>query len=518
MPDAPPQKNLNARTPAGAALPRVRWVPLGVALLTLSLVLAVLLPTLAGRNWPGAGVVLALAAGGLAWLVALLAYGRAAAGPQGKTEAVPPGLLDPLTGLPNRHLLEERLQRQIYEAAREGRRFALMLIDLDRFRAFNETFGREIGDRILQVVAERIRAPLRDVDTVARVDGDEFALLVRVNSREQAQVVATKVLDRLDEPCELVGTRLPISVSIGVAFYPEHGRAVGALLQHAEAAREAANRAEDRCAVYEPAGEPGQPDRLALLAGLRDGMERGELYVVLQPKRDLAAPATEKFEALVRWRHPAQGELSPDAFVPFLEQTSAITDLTQWMVGEVLRLLADPRATQVSEVAVNLSVRVLADRGFPLWVARQLETSAVAARRLRFEITETAMMSDSARALAVLQELAGLGLGLSLDDFGVGHSSLAYLARLPVDEIKIDRGFVAALHGAAVNRAIVRAIIDLGHDLGLRVVAEGVETQAQAELLVALGCDVLQGHLVGHARVMGDWLAGDREGRRECHG
>ncbi|MFM1892637.1 MAG: hypothetical protein RLZ44_1714 [Pseudomonadota bacterium] len=512
MPEAPAHKPMpELRRAAGWSWSRGRGLPVLLTAAVLLLILAVLLPTLAGRVWSGAGASLALAAAGLSFLLFLLLRRDrtgSAAGHGVEIQALHPSLLDPLTGLPNRYLLDERLQRQIAESEREGRRFALMLIDLNRFREVNEAFGREVGDRVLQRVAERIRSPLRDVDTVARVDGDEFALLVRVNTREQAQLVATKVLDRLDRPCEIVGSRLPVQASIGVAFFPEHGRDATALLQHAEAARLAANRAADRCAVYEPGEDPGQPDRLALLAGLRDGLREGQLYLVLQPKRDLGSPGPAKYEALVRWRHPAQGDLAPGDFLPFLEQTGAITDLTQWVVTEALRLLADARAAAIAEVAVNLSVRVLEDAGFPVWVERQLKDSAVAPRRLRFEVTETAIMEDSRSALEVLQMLAALGVGLSLDDFGVGHSSLAYLARLPVDEIKIDRGFVAGLTDGGGNRAIVRATIDLGHDLGLRVVAEGVESEAQARLLAEMGCDVLQGHLLGPTLPLAQLLTG----------
>ena len=407
-------------------------------------------------------------------------------------------LVDRLTGLPNGYLLEERMRAHIAESERAGRRFALMLIDLDRFRQINEKFGREIGDRVLQSVAERIRSPLRDVDTVARINGDEFALLVKIEREAQAQIIAAKILDRLQEPCEVVGSRLPIKASIGVAFFPEHGRDPKALLQHAIAARTVAVQSEKRCAVYEPEGDTQVLDRLALLAGLHDSLERGELYLVYQPQRDLVAPSELKFEALVRWRHPLHGDLGPDQFLPFLEQTGSVVELTHWVVKDVLRLLGTS-GTVVGEVAVNLSVRVLDDGAFPIWVARQLINSGVAPESLRFEITESAIMTDSAHSLVVLRELAAVGVGISLDDFGVGHSSLTYLAHLPVDELKIDKGFISRMPNSAGDRAIVRTTINLGHDLGMRVVAEGVESTEQADMLANLGCDMLQGHLVGAA-------------------
>lgn len=414
------------------------------------------------------------------------------------TDGLPASLVDRLTGLPNAYLLEERMRLYIAESDRAGRRFALMLIDLDRFRKINESFGREIGDRVLQRVAERIRGPLRDVDTVARIDGDEFALLVRINTREEAQIIATKVLNRLREPCEVVGSPLPIHASIGVAFFPEHGRDPKALVQHAIAARTVALQSENRCAVYEPRDDTQTLDRLALLAGLGDGLERGDLYLVYQPKRDLVTPSELKFEALVRWQHPTHGDLAPDQFLPFLEQTGSVIELTHWVVKEVLRLLQDVN-TIVGEVAVNLSVRVLDDRSFPIWVARQLSNSGVAPEALRFEVTESAIMTDSSHALVVLRELAAVGVGISLDDFGVGYSSLTYLAHLPVDELKIDKGFITRMPKSAGDRAIVRATIELGHNLGMRVVAEGVESPEQSDMLAKLGCDILQGHLIGVA-------------------
>jgi len=445
----------------------------------------------------GALVVATVALGGLT--IWLSRGQRPATSPMPQyVYGLPASLVDRLTGLPNAYLLEERMRNYIAESDRAGRRFALMLIDLDRFRRINDNFGREIGDRVLQNVAERIRGPLRDVDTVARIDGDEFALLVKIDSKEQAQIIAAKVLDRLNESCEVVGSRLPIQASIGVAFFPEHGRDSKALLQHAIAARTVAVQSQDRCAVYEPQGDPETLDRLALLAGLRDSLKRGELYLVYQPKRDLVTPSELKFEALVRWRHPVHGDLGPDQFLPFLEQTGSVIELTQWVVKEVLRLLSSA-GTVVSEVAVNLSVRVLDDGAFPIWVARQLNDRGVAPAALRFEVTESTIMTDSAQSLVVLRELAALGVGVSLDDFGVGHSSLTYLAHLPVDELKIDKGFIDRMPNSAGDRTIVRTTINLGHDLGMRVVAEGVESTEQSDMLASLGCDILQGHLVGVA-------------------
>lgn len=420
-----------------------------------------------------------------------------------------PGWIDPLTELPNLYLLEDRLQRAINEAGRDGRRVALILVDLEQFRRINEAYGREVGDRALQRIAQRIGDLLREVDTLARVNGDQFAVMARIDEPEQAELIAGKIVTALAEPCDLRGTEVAICANVGMAFFPDHGRDTSTLLQHAEFALDLAAESADRHAVYAPERDVATPDRLALLAGLPEALRSGQLYLVYQPKQDVGRSRGHRYEALVRWRHPGHGELDPSRFLPLIEQTGAIVQLTHWAIREVLRLAAaiGPQPPDL-EIAINLSARVLDDAAFPLWTERQLREHGVPARKIRFEVTESAVMNDSARALQVLEGLAALGLALSVDDFGVGHSSLAYLARLPVDELKIDKSFVTNMMSRRPDQAIVRATVGLAHDLGLRVVAEGVENAEQVAQLTEFGCDALQGHWVGRPVRGTDLLGG----------
>lgn len=419
-------------------------------------------------------------------------------------------LHDPLTGLPNRLLLEERLGQRAVESSRSGRRFALMVLDLDRFKQINTSFGRWIGDRILLEVGDRIRDLLRDDDTVARVGDDEFALLVTVDSRQQAEVIAAKVLDRLDAPFELEGSPISISANLGIALFPDHGRDSAELLMHAELAMQRARGSGEQTAIYQPADDPESPDRLSLLAGLRDAIREDQLYLEYQPKVECQTRDRSRAEALVRWQHPVHGRLAPDEFLPLVEQTDTIVQLTHWVVEEALRTLqqfGDEHAE--AKIAVNLSARVLHRDEFPLWVDRKLAEYGVAAGRLSFEVTESAIMKDSEKALGVLLTLTSIGCSISVDDFGIGYSSLAYLSRLPVSELKIDRSFVSGMMSYEGDRSIVRAIIDLAHDLRLQVVAEGVEVDAQVRALHDLGCDLMQGYGISpplNAAELRQWL------------
>lgn len=404
-------------------------------------------------------------------------------------------LHDSLTGLPNRLLLDERLGQRIAEAARSGRRFALMLLDLDRFKQINTTFGRSLGDRILSVMAERIRALLRDNDTVARVGDDDFALLVDVDGRDQAEVIAAKVLDRLSRPCELAGSPISLSANLGIALFPDHGRDASELLKHAEIAMLRARASGRQTALFQPDDDPERPDRLSLLAGLRDAIREDQLFLEYQPKVDCRTESRAQAEVLLRWQHPVHGRLGPDAYLPLVEQTDTIEQLTHWVVERTLRTLRElDGGREPVRLAVNLSARVLHRDAFPLWVDRKLREYGIAAERLSFEVTESAIMSDSDKALEVLLNLASIGCSISVDDFGIGYSSLAYLSRLPVSEMKIDRSFVAGMMQYEGDRSIVRAIIDLAHDLSLKVVAEGVEHDDQIRALRQYGCDLMQGH------------------------
>jgi diguanylate cyclase (GGDEF)-like protein len=407
-------------------------------------------------------------------------------------------LHDPLTGLPNRELFADRVGQAIRAADRERHPAALLLLDLDRFKDVNDTLGHHHGDQLLIQVGQRLGGALRKADTVARLGGDEFGVLLPGATTEGAGAVADKLRAELQQPLSIDGVALDLDASIGIAVYPEHGSDAAQLLQHADVAMYMAKQAHVGFLAYDPAVDQHSPRRLALLGGLRRALERGELVLHYQPKADLGSGAIRGVEALVRWQHPEYGLLGPGEFIPLAERTGLIHPLTHWVLDAALEQAARWRHAELGlSVAVNISTRCLLDPSFADQVARQLATRLVPADLLVLEITESAVMVDPARALEVLGRLHTLGVGLAVDDFGTGYSSMAYLKDLPVDELKIDRSFVGQMATSRSDAVIVRSAIDLGHNLGLRVVAEGVETQQAWQELAALGCDIAQGYYLG---------------------
>ncbi|WP_457674036.1 putative bifunctional diguanylate cyclase/phosphodiesterase [Thiolapillus sp.] len=406
---------------------------------------------------------------------------------------------DPLTSLPNRMLLEERLNSKIAEARRSGKRFLFLLASLSDFKRINKNLGYEVGDEVLQHVAHNIVDCLRDADTVARFDGDIFAVVADINEKVEASIIARKVQNSLSRPIDVADSPLTVSAAIGVAIFPDQGEDMPVLIKHADNAVTKARAAGSNNIVFSEEDASSGMDRLALITGIKDAMMEGHLSMVFQPKLALTAPDTHAFEALLRWQHPEHGLLPCDVYIPLVEQTRHIIDLTHWTVGacfDVQRKLLDQGVR--ASIAVNLSARVLDEDGFPLWVERMIMQYGLDPSLVRFELTESAIMQDSERALQVLLQLAAIGVGLSIDDFGVGHSSLAYLSRLPVDELKVDKSFVLSMIKWESDRAIVRATINLAHDLGLNVVAEGVEEMEQATMLREMECDMLQGYYISH--------------------
>ena len=406
---------------------------------------------------------------------------------------------DPLTALPNRMLLEERLNSKIAEARRSGKRFLFLLVSLSDFKRINKNLGYEVGDEVLQHVAHNIVDCLRDADTVARFDGDIFAVVADINEKVEASIIARKVQNSLSRPIDVADSPLTVSAAIGVAIFPDQGEEMPVLIKHADDAVTKARAAGSNNIVFSEEDASSGMDRLALITGIKDAMMEGHLSMVFQPKLALTSPDTHAFEALLRWHHPEHGLLPCDVYIPLVEQTRHIIDLTHWTVGacfDVQRKLMDQGVR--ASIAVNLSARVLDEDGFPLWVERMIMQYGLDPSLVRFELTESAIMQDSERALQVLLQLAAIGVGLSIDDFGVGHSSLAYLSRLPVDELKVDKSFVLSMIKWESDRAIVRATINLAHDLGLNVVAEGVEEMEQATMLREMECDMLQGYYISH--------------------
>ncbi len=407
-------------------------------------------------------------------------------------------LHDALTGLPNRTMLRDRTDQAIHQADRELVPAALLLIDLDRFKEVNDTLGHHYGDQLLVQVGERLQAALRQVDTVARLGGDEFAVLLpRIETGEGATTVARKLQDVLEEPFLLEDLALDVEASIGVAVYPQHGSDADELLQHADIAMYVAKETHAGFVLFDPAQDQHSPRRLALLGELRRAIESDQLVLHYQPKVDAHSGRVLGVEALVRWQHPEHGLIPPGEFIPLAERTGLIGPLTHYVLDAALRQCQQWRqAGHELAVAVNISARRLLDVEFPDEVASLLARWEVPARLLVVEITESTIMADPDRALEILGRLDAMGVQLSIDDFGTGYSSMAYLKSLPVHELKVDRSFVTQMNSDSRDAVIVRSTIDLGRNLGLRVVAEGVEDQTTLQELDVLGCDAIQGYYV----------------------
>ncbi|HEX8916923.1 MAG TPA: EAL domain-containing protein, partial [Chloroflexota bacterium] len=423
-------------------------------------------------------------------------------------------LHDSLTDLPNRTLLRDRLEQAVLVARRHSLVLALLFMDLDRFKEVNDTLGHHSGDLLLQHVAARLRSALRESDTVARLGGDEFALLLPATDEAGAVQTAERALEVLVQPFILDGQSFEVSGSIGISLYPDHGDDAATLMRRADVAMYAAKRSESGYALYSPDQDEHVPGRLVLTRELRRAIESEELLLYFQPKVNLATGVTQDVEGLMRWQHPERGIMSPDGFISLAEETGLIRPLTAWALNAAMQQY---RALQMLgfdiRVAVNLSARTLHDPQLVKTVSELLDTWRVDPSALELEITESAIMVHPDRAMRTLKQLHSTGVSISIDDFGTGYSSLAYLKGLPVNEIKIDRTFVMDM---ALNRddaSIVRSIIELGHNLGLQVVAEGVENKRTLDMLRSLGCDLAQGYFVSHplpADQLTEWLNGLR--------
>ena len=403
---------------------------------------------------------------------------------------------DELTGLPNRRELMDRLARTLHEAQRRPTTSAVLLIDLDRFKEVNDTLGHHHGDQLLRAVAVRLAGIFREYDTVARLGGDEFAVLLPdVADQASAEGLARRCIDALEDAFTIEGLTLHVEASVGLALAPVHGRDGNDLMRAADVAMYEAKSGGHGVVVYDPDLDAHTPTRLALLGDLRRAIQSDELVLHYQPKVDVATGRVGGMEALLRWHHPVRGRVSPDDFVPTAEGSSLMMPLTL----HTLRMaLVEARrwrdAGHPLQVAVNLSARCLLELGFPGQVQELLHEHGVPAALLRLELTESTIMVDPARALTILTALDALGVSLSIDDFGTGYSSMSYLKRLPVDELKIDRSFVQDMLASDDGAVLVRSSIELGHNLGMSVVAEGVEDAETLAALAALDCDVVQGY------------------------
>jgi diguanylate cyclase (GGDEF)-like protein len=420
-------------------------------------------------------------------------------------------LHDTLTGLPNRKLLLTRVAESIAEAARNETQVGLFLLDLDRFKDVNDTLGHYVGDELLKHVGERLGSVLRPEDTVARLGGDEFGVLLPVvRDAVMAGEIADRIRLALTEPFHVNDIALDLEASIGIALYPDHASDADELMQRADVAMYHAKETRTGIETYDAEHDPHSTQRLSLFGQLRRAIEDGELVLHYQPKVDLGSGAVAGVEALVRWKHPERGLLGPDTFVPIAEQTGLMKSLTSYVLEKALRQTAVwIEDGLLVRMAVNISARDLHDDTFCARVAEALSRSGVPASYLELELTERVVMADPERARQNLIALSRLGVRLSLDDFGTGYSSLAYLRRLPVTELKIDKSFVLRMDVDEEDATIVRSTIDLAHGLGLRVLAEGVETAETWQRLCDLGCDAAQGYFLSRPHppsVITDWL------------
>ena len=416
---------------------------------------------------------------------------------------------DRLTGLPNRERFRDAVVQAIAESADPAQPLAVLTLDLDRFKHVNDVLGYAFGDRLLQAVAERLSQQVRSPeDIVARLGGNEFAILLQRADAAAAHEIAQRITQSFEEPLAFEDQTVDLSAGIGFACWPGNAGDADTLLSRSEIAMYAAKRKLSGALQYDAAFDSSSAQTLSLLTELRHAVEHHELRLYLQPKVPLHGQPGLAAEALVRWQHPQRGLVPPMQFIPFAEQTGFVRHLTLWMFEEVARLLADPRTQGLPlRVSVNLSTRDLLDPELSHRLADILARHGVAASAFCLEITESAIMDDPQRAEAMLNRLSEQGFKLSIDDFGTGYSSLAYLKRLPVDELKIDKSFVMGMETGEDDAMIVRSTIDLAHNLGLTVVAEGVETAAILERLRLLACDEAQGYHIARPLPVDDFLA-----------
>ena len=407
---------------------------------------------------------------------------------------------DVLTGLPNRFLMQDRLTQAIAHAHRNRLRVALIHIDLDRFKVVNETLGYYVGDALLKQAAERVRKASRGADTVARVGGDEFTIVFpNVTSLQTLSAAAEVMLDDLAKPFPSEGQELFVSASVGISLYPDDARSVDELIKHADAAMSTAKHLGRNNFQFFTAGMNQEvQDRMLIEAGLRSAIHRNELSLVFQPKIDLATRRIFGAEALLRWKHPKLGMISPARFVPVAEEAGLVGQIGEWVLHTACRQIRQWQdAGHALQVAVNVSARQFQDYDVAELVKDIMRDTGVMASNLEIELTESAVMNDAEASIVTLERLAALGVQIAIDDFGTGYSSLSYLKRLPLDVLKIDQSFVRDISSDPNDAAIVRAIITLARSLGIKVIAEGVENEAQLAFLNAYGCHYAQGYLFG---------------------
>lgn len=415
---------------------------------------------------------------------------------------------DGLTGLPNRHLFQDRVQQALSHAERYKKKLAVCFMDLDEFKHINDVFGHETGDKVLRQVAERISACLRETDSVARIGGDEFMFLfTELESAEAAGRVAEKVLASLRPPLHVDGHVFTARASFGISIYPDDGQTPATLKKNADMAMyHAKSQGRDRYSFFTSRLDEQLAQRMEIENDLLQALNEGQLEVHYQPQFDPASRLVG-FEALIRWPHPVKGMLSPGLFIPIAERSGLIARVDEWVLQEVCRQINDWRARgyQPPPISVNLSMKLFHQADLPERIGRTVAASRINPAWIHFEVTESAVMENAEQTIEHLSRIHDQGFSLSIDDFGTGYSSLNYLKRFPVDSLKIDQGFVRDLAFDKNDAVIVVAIINLAHSLGLSVIAEGVETELQLKFLHDHGCDYIQGNLAGMPAAAETW-------------
>ena len=409
-------------------------------------------------------------------------------------------LHDPLTRLPNRRLLQQRIEQSLAEAEQRGSRFAVMFMDLDGFKQVNDAYGHQTGDALLVAVADRTRKLLRPADMLARLGGDEFVLVVPIENDEDVATLASRIIQTVGREPLLPRHDLQVTASIGIAICPDHAASERQLMAFADAAMYQAKEAgRNAYVLFADWMNDSAEQQFQLLADLRRAIGSEQLFLHYQPKTRVAGQSISGAEALIRWRHPQQGLIPPDRFIRLAERSGVINEIGRWALDEACRQLRvwHEAGHDGWTVSVNLSPIQFASPNLLQEVREALQTHRIEPRRLILEITENTVMRDTEASLTLLQAMAALGVGISIDDFGTGYSSLLYLKRLPATEIKIDHAFVRDLENSSEDVVIVSAIVALGHALDMDIVAEGVETAGQRAYLERLGCDYLQGYLLG---------------------
>jgi len=418
---------------------------------------------------------------------------------------------DPLTGLPNRVLLDDRLSQAIARSDRDKRPFAVMLLDLDRFKLINDSFGHRAGDELLKEVARRLTGAMRNADTVARLGGDEFVLVLGDTAdRVEIDSITQRIFEVLEPPVIIADVAIHASPSIGIAFYPLDATTSETVVAHADAAMYTAKQRGRGNVQYFETGMAGvMRERVRLESELHDALAAGQLELHYQPKVDTATGTVHGAEALIRWRHPGRGMVPPNDFIPLAEECGVIAPIGEWVIQQACR---QARAWQIAglpamRIAVNVSATQFRSGNLAAVVSRALVDAGLEARFLEIELTETAVMTNPEESIEILEQLSRMGVLVSIDDFGTGYSSMSYLRRLPIDKLKIDRSFINEIMSRPDDASIVGAIISLAHSLRLKVVAEGVETDEQLSFLQGLGCDQYQGYHFSAALAADDFEA-----------